>query len=89
MPCNAPRFDKCEDVAEMGELNEATVLYNLQERYHSNLIYVYYNPLSSFPIENWAVDVFRIILGSHQSLSPLSYILNTGDELLQRTAPIR
>lgn len=38
--CNAARFDRCEDMAEMGELNEASVLHNLLTRYQSNLIYV-------------------------------------------------
>lgn len=38
--CNAARFDRCEDMAEMAELNEASVLHNLISRYQSDLIYV-------------------------------------------------
>lgn len=37
---NTTRYDRCEDIAEMSELNEATVLNNLRQRYDSNLIYV-------------------------------------------------
>ena len=37
---NAARYDRYEDMAQMGELNEACVLDNLKQRYQSNLIYV-------------------------------------------------
>jgi myosin heavy subunit len=37
---NAARYDRYEDMAQMGELNEACVLDNLKQRYSSNLIYV-------------------------------------------------
>jgi myosin protein heavy chain/myosin heavy chain 6/7 len=37
---NATRYDRCEDIAELSELNEATVLNNLRQRYDSGLIYV-------------------------------------------------
>lgn len=37
---NAARYDRYEDMAQMGELNEACVLDNLKQRYKSNLIYV-------------------------------------------------
>lgn len=39
-PANAPRYDRFEDMAQMGELNEACVLDNLKQRYQSDLIYV-------------------------------------------------
>lgn len=39
-PTNAARYDRYEDMAQMGELNEACVLDNLKQRYASNLIYV-------------------------------------------------
>ena len=38
---NPGRNDRAEDMAEMTELNEATVLHNLRRRYQSNLIYVH------------------------------------------------
>lgn len=37
---NPPKFDKVEDMAELSFLNEASVLYNLNSRYYSGLIYV-------------------------------------------------
>jgi myosin heavy subunit len=46
---NAARYDRYEDMAQMGELNEACVLDNLKQRYSSNLIYVmncFYNDFS-------------------------------------------
>ena len=54
---NPPRYDRWEDMAEMGELNEATVLHNFRRRYSTNLIHTYsglflviVNPYSDFPI---------------------------------------
>ena len=37
---NPPKFEKCEDMADLTYLNEASVLWNLKSRYQSNLIYV-------------------------------------------------
>lgn len=37
---NPPKFEKCEDMASLTYLNEASVLYNLKSRYTSALIYV-------------------------------------------------
>ena len=37
---NPPKFEKSEDMASLTYLNEASVLYNLKQRYHSGLIYV-------------------------------------------------
>ena len=37
---NPPKFNKVEDMAELTCLNEASVLFNLKERYYSGLIYV-------------------------------------------------
>lgn len=54
---NAARYDRYEDMAHMGELNEACVLDNLKQRYQSNLIYsfsglflVAVNPYRNIPI---------------------------------------
>jgi len=38
---NPPKYDKCEDMANLTHLNELSVLMNLKERYLSNLIYTY------------------------------------------------
>lgn len=37
---NPPKYEKCEDMADMTYLNDATVLHNLRTRYLSWLIYV-------------------------------------------------
>ena len=37
---NPPKFDKAEDMSTLMHLNESSVLSNLRDRYHSNLIYV-------------------------------------------------
>ncbi|XP_010778267.1 myosin-1-like [Notothenia coriiceps] len=39
-PMNPPKYDKIEDMAMMTHLNEASVLYNLKERYAAWMIYV-------------------------------------------------
>ncbi|KAJ1973541.1 class II myosin, partial [Dimargaris verticillata] len=36
---NPPKFDKVEDMADLGYLNEASVVHNLKLRYYDNLIY--------------------------------------------------
>lgn len=59
---NPPKFDQSEDMADLPNLNEATVLYNLQDRYASNLIQTYsglfvvvINPFQRLPIYTDAV----------------------------------
>jgi len=54
---NPPKFSKVEDMAELTCLNEASVLYNLKDRYFSGLIYTYsglfcvvVNPYKNLPI---------------------------------------
>uniref|UniRef100_A0A1W7RA51 Myosin heavy chain, non-muscle n=1 Tax=Hadrurus spadix TaxID=141984 RepID=A0A1W7RA51_9SCOR len=54
---NPPKFTKVEDMAELTCLNEASVLYNLKDRYYSGLIYTYsglfcvvVNPYKKLPI---------------------------------------
>ncbi|XP_078081479.1 myosin-4-like [Mustelus asterias] len=41
LPMNPPKFDKIEDMAMMTHLNEASVLFNLKERYAAWMIYTY------------------------------------------------
>jgi len=42
---NPPKFSKVEDMAELACLNDASVLYNIKDRYYSGLIYVRINIL--------------------------------------------
>ena len=44
---NPPKFEKCEDMANLTYLNEASVLWNLKSRYQANLIYVRFYYLCS------------------------------------------
>ncbi|KAA0713362.1 B Myosin heavy chain 10 Myosin heavy chain, non-muscle IIb Non-muscle myosin heavy chain [Triplophysa tibetana] len=64
---NPPKFSKVEDMAELTCLNEASVLYNLKDRYYSGLIYTYsglfcvvINPYKNLPIysEN-IIEMYR------------------------------
>ncbi|KAI6235171.1 hypothetical protein M3Y95_00022900 [Aphelenchoides besseyi] len=54
---NPPKFEKTEDMANLTFLNEASVLHNLRQRYHSLIIYTYsglflvfINPYKRLPI---------------------------------------
>ncbi|KAJ2785897.1 class II myosin [Coemansia javaensis] len=38
---NPPKFERAEDMADLGYLNEASVVHNLKQRYAANLIYTY------------------------------------------------
>lgn len=37
---NPPKFDKCDDMADLTYLNDASILHNLRARYMNWLIYV-------------------------------------------------
>ncbi len=37
---NPPKFEKCEDMSSLTYLNDASVLWNLKDRYYCRLIYV-------------------------------------------------
>ncbi|BES95426.1 Myosin heavy chain [Nesidiocoris tenuis] len=54
---NPPKYEKCEDMSNLTYLNDASVLYNLQQRYYHKLIYTYsglfcvaINPYKRFPV---------------------------------------
>ncbi|CAL8387093.1 unnamed protein product [Boreogadus saida] len=59
---NPPKYDKIEDMAMMTHLNEASVLYNLAERYSAWMIYTYsglfcatVNPYKWLPVYDQSV----------------------------------
>uniref|UniRef100_A0A674PR47 Myosin heavy chain, fast skeletal muscle-like n=1 Tax=Takifugu rubripes TaxID=31033 RepID=A0A674PR47_TAKRU len=66
-PMNPPKFDKIEDMAMMTHLNEASVLYNLKERYAAWMIYTYsglfcatVNPYKWLPVyDSEVVSAYR------------------------------
>ncbi|KAJ3605541.1 hypothetical protein NHX12_027586 [Muraenolepis orangiensis] len=66
-PMNPPKYDKIEDMAMMTHLNEASVLYNLAERYSAWMIYTYsglfcatVNPYKFLPVyEQSVVNAYR------------------------------
>lgn len=39
---NPPKFNMAEDMADLTYLNEASIIYNLRQRYETDLIYVQY-----------------------------------------------
>ncbi|VVC93951.1 unnamed protein product [Leptidea sinapis] len=54
---NPPKYEKCEDMSNLTYLNDASVLYNLKQRYYHQLIYTYsglfcvaINPYKRFPV---------------------------------------
>ncbi|KAK3930628.1 Myosin heavy chain, muscle, partial [Frankliniella fusca] len=54
---NPPKYEKCEDMSNLTYLNDASVLYNLKQRYYHKLIYTYsglfcvaINPYKRFPV---------------------------------------
>ncbi|XP_062264948.1 myosin heavy chain, fast skeletal muscle-like [Platichthys flesus] len=56
-PMNPPKYDKIEDMVMMTHLNEASVLFNLKERYAAWMIYTYsglfcvtVNPYKGLPV---------------------------------------
>ncbi|KAK8075041.1 myosin type II heavy chain [Apiospora hydei] len=64
---NPAKFDKANDMAELTHLNEASVVYNLNMRYHADLIYTYsglflvtVNPYCPLPIyTNEYVNMYK------------------------------
>lgn len=66
---NPPKFEKCEDMSNLTYLNDASVLYNLKERYYSNLIYVSVISIrQTFRISFWKWSSVEIAIPNHQNL---------------------
>ena len=72
---NPPKFEKCEDMANLTFLNDASVFWNLKVRYQAKLIYTYsglfcivVNPYKRFPI--YTQTVVKMYLGKRRNEVP-------------------
>merc|ERR1712079_162050 len=72
---NPPKFEKCEDMANLTFLNDASVFYNLKVRFQAKLIYTYsglfcivVNPYKRYPI--YTATVVKIYLGKRRNEVP-------------------
>merc|ERR1719336_2951391 len=72
---NPPKFEKCEDMADLTYLNDASVFHNLKVRYQAKLIYTYsglfcivVNPYKRYPIYTHRVS--KIYLGKRRNEAP-------------------
>ena len=81
---NPHKFDKVEDMSQLGHLSDATVLHNLRQRYYANAIYTYsglfcvvINPYKLLPIYN-AETVERYKGKRREEIEP--HIFTVADE---------
>ncbi|CAF3703620.1 unnamed protein product [Adineta steineri] len=81
---NPPKFSKVEDMSELTCLNDASVLFNLKERYYSGLIYTYsglfcvvVNPYKRLPI--YSENVIDIYKGKKREQMPPHIFAIAGD----------
>eukprot|EP00095_Tigriopus_kingsejongensis_P003887 maker-scaffold603_size126491-snap-gene-0.26 protein:Tk03887 transcript:maker-scaffold603_size126491-snap-gene-0.26-mRNA-1 annotation:"myosin heavy chain" len=72
---NPPKFEKCDDMANLTYLNDASVFWNLKTRFVSKLIYTYsglfcivVNPYKRFPI--YTPSVVKLYLGKRRNEVP-------------------
>merc|ERR1711899_194845 len=72
---NPPKFEKCEDMANLTFLNDASVFWNLKSRYVAKLIYTYsglfcivVNPYKRYPI--YTARVVKMYLGKRKNEVP-------------------
>merc|ERR1711881_679419 len=72
---NPPKFEKCEDMANLTFLNDASVFWNLKVRYVAKLIYTYsglfcivVNPYKRYPI--YSQTVVKMYLGKRRNEVP-------------------
>merc|ERR1712209_14507 len=72
---NPPKFEKCEDMANLTFLNDASVFWNLEVRFKAKLIYTYsglfcivVNPYKRFPI--YTQTVVKLYLGKRRNEVP-------------------
>merc|ERR1711910_283013 len=74
-PVNPPKFEKCEDMANLTFLNDASVFWNLKVRFCAKLIYTYsglfcivVNPYKRYPI--YTGTVVKMYLGKRRNEVP-------------------
>uniref|UniRef100_A0A8D3D6B5 Uncharacterized protein n=1 Tax=Scophthalmus maximus TaxID=52904 RepID=A0A8D3D6B5_SCOMX len=86
-PMNPPKYDKIEDMAMMTHLNEASVLYNLKERYAAWMIYTYsglfcatVNPYKWLPV--YDTEVVSAYRGKKRMEAP-PHIFSVSDNAYQ------
>merc|ERR1719328_4784 len=72
---NPPKFEKCEDMANLTFLNDASVFWNLKVRFCAKLIYTYsglfcivVNPYKRYPI--YTARVVKMYLGKRRNEVP-------------------
>merc|ERR1719454_925179 len=72
---NPPKFEQCEDMANLTFLNDASVFWNLKVRFCSKLIYTYsglfcivVNPYKRYPI--YTARVVKMYLGKRRNEVP-------------------
>merc|ERR1712223_1271640 len=72
---NPPKFEKCEDMADLTYLNDASVFHNLDVRFKAKLIYTYsglfcvvVNPYKRYPI--YTPTVVKMYLGKRRAEVP-------------------
>ena len=72
---NPPKFEKCEDMANLTFLNDASVFWNLKARYVNKLIYTYsglfcivVNPYKRYPM--YTDRVVKMYLGKRRNEVP-------------------
>ena len=81
---NPPKFNKVEDMSELTFLNDASVLFNLKERYNAGLIYTYsglfcvvINPYRSLPI--YSDRILGLYRGKKRDQMPPHIFAVTGE----------
>ncbi|CAF3396041.1 unnamed protein product [Rotaria sp. Silwood1] len=81
---NPPKFNKVEDMSELTCLNDASVLFNLKERYYSGLIYTYsglfcvvVNPYKRLPI--YSENIIEMYKGKKREQMPPHIFAIAGD----------
>lgn len=81
---NPPKFNKVEDMSDLTYLNDASVLFNLKERYYAGMIYTYsglfcvvINPYRRLPI--YSEKIIEMYKGRKREQMPPHIFAIVGD----------